>query len=297
MLAEKFKSLTRIKTVKHPVDGEGFAVIPRAYLKSGLQNAISQKYPEARYVILVPVSNSFAFSVGNSNFQLNTGEVIILSTECIADFFGKIPEDTWVISIEESFLQRKSENSWFAYLDLFKSVSRVKKISLSCETFKYLIGILDQIQGRISSLDHVDVKDMQINKTMLQLVLQLLDRQSSFPEEKMSGNPQEAYVHKFKDYILNSAKDHVTVSQAAKNLGISPRKLNAITKEFTKMSSKEYLDYVLIEKIKKNLKETEKSIKEISFEAGFDEPSNFSKYVKKHISLSPSRYREIYKAV
>jgi AraC family transcriptional regulator, transcriptional activator of pobA len=40
------------------------------------------------------------------------------------------------------------------------------------------------------------------------------------------------------------------------------------------------------------LAHSNKSIKEISFELGFDEPTNFTKYFLKHAKTTPVRFRE-----
>ncbi len=74
-------------------------------------------------------------------------------------------------------------------------------------------------------------------------------------------------------------------------LNVSYRKLNKICKIFTNLSIKSFIDKTLILKAKKELSDKTKNITEVSYLVGFDEVTNFTKYFKKHTSLSPKAFR------
>ena len=44
--------------------------------------------------------------------------------------------------------------------------------------------------------------------------------------------------------------------------------------------------------MKRELRGTTKSIKEIAYDLGFDEPTNMVKYFKKHVNFTPTAFRD-----
>lgn len=75
-------------------------------------------------------------------------------------------------------------------------------------------------------------------------------------------------------------------------LGITNKKLSRATWLTMGKTPKQVVDDRLVLEIKRVLAYTNKSIKEIAFELGFDEPTNFVKYFKKHTNYVPSDFRE-----
>lgn len=57
------------------------------------------------------------------------------------------------------------------------------------------------------------------------------------------------------------------------------------------MTPKKYIDQRRLLEIKRLLVYSQLSIKEIAFALGFDEPTNFNKFFRKHTSISPNEFR------
>ena len=53
-----------------------------------------------------------------------------------------------------------------------------------------------------------------------------------------------------------------------------------------------YLNLLLILKIKRMLANSSMTVNEVGYEAGFDEPTNFVKFVKKHTRMTPAKLRK-----
>lgn len=83
-----------------------------------------------------------------------------------------------------------------------------------------------------------------------------------------------------------NAKDY------ADRLAISYKHLNEVCKRFTHKTAKAFIDdYVALE-IKRFLSSSALSTKEIGFACGFDEPTNFVKYFKKIVGVTPAAFRK-----
>ncbi len=79
----------------------------------------------------------------------------------------------------------------------------------------------------------------------------------------------------------------------AHELSISYKHLNEVCKEVVKSTAKAFIDRYVVLEAKRMLVTTQLSVKEIAFALGFDEPTNFLKYFKKHTSRTPLEFRKI----
>lgn len=73
---------------------------------------------------------------------------------------------------------------------------------------------------------------------------------------------------------------------------ISYKFLNKICKSITGRTAKEFIDKFLIREVKRQIATSDISVKELTYQFGFDEPTNFVKYFKKHTSQSPAQFRK-----
>ncbi|MBQ3700045.1 MAG: AraC family transcriptional regulator, partial [Prevotella sp.] len=78
----------------------------------------------------------------------------------------------------------------------------------------------------------------------------------------------------------------------AEQLCITPKYLSEVIKQVSKRTPNEWIDnYVMLE-VRVLLKNTTKSIKEITEELNFPNQSFLGKYFKEHMGVSPSEYRK-----
>lgn len=95
-------------------------------------------------------------------------------------------------------------------------------------------------------------------------------------------------------YIKNNIESKLTLPMVAKSIAVHPNYLSSLFKKEVGQTLLQYIDEKKIESIKNYLIYTSSSIKEISIIFDFSTVSYFSKYFKKHTTLSPVEYRRIY---
>jgi AraC family transcriptional activator of pobA len=81
------------------------------------------------------------------------------------------------------------------------------------------------------------------------------------------------------------------VSDYARLLNISTRKLSEICKQNSNKGPKEIINAQIITEAKRTLQFTTKPVKKIAFELNFTSPEQFSHFFKKYTQLSPQLYR------
>jgi AraC family transcriptional activator of pobA len=100
------------------------------------------------------------------------------------------------------------------------------------------------------------------------------------------------YTVLFKNLLEDRFKMTKLVAEYAALMAVSERKLGKATVTTLGKSPKELIDERIVLEAKRILVHTNNSIKEIGFELGFDEPTNFIKYFRKHEGKTPIEFRK-----
>lgn len=101
----------------------------------------------------------------------------------------------------------------------------------------------------------------------------------------------EVLFGRFVNLLSAESPHHYPVGYYADRLCITPKYLSSICKKQTGKTASDIIDEMTVNYIKQMLTSSEKSIKEIASEAGFDNLSFFGKYVKRELGMSPRDYR------
>lgn len=103
---------------------------------------------------------------------------------------------------------------------------------------------------------------------------------------------KEAIVMEFTRLVQKEFRLEREVNYYASKLNISSRYLTEMVKEFLGISSKEAIDYYVIQEAILLMHNHELSIAQIANELNFSNQSFFGKFFKRYTSLSPKEYRK-----
>ena len=79
----------------------------------------------------------------------------------------------------------------------------------------------------------------------------------------------------------------------ADRLCVSPKYLARIVRVNSGMTPSQWMDEYTMREIVRELRRTDKSMKDISMSLGFPNPSSFGTFFRKHAGMSPASYRQI----
>jgi two-component system response regulator YesN len=119
----------------------------------------------------------------------------------------------------------------------------------------------------------------------------LLDRMKQSYVEQYDRMEADT-IHQIKQYIIAHSHEDISLDTLAKKVGLSPIYISKMFKEKQGVNYIDFLTECRIEKAKKLMGDSEKSIKEITFEVGYHDPNYFSKVFKKMSNVSPKEYRK-----
>jgi AraC family transcriptional regulator, transcriptional activator of pobA len=113
------------------------------------------------------------------------------------------------------------------------------------------------------------------------------------PEFRVNGNLSRAeeLTYQFENLIKSEYRKRLSIKEYAERLYISPSYLREAVKQSTgKPAYKLIREYQILE-AKSLLLQSDKTVKSVALELGFDDSSNFVKFFKKYAGLTPLRYR------
>lgn len=121
------------------------------------------------------------------------------------------------------------------------------------------------------------------------LLLKLQANNVPYPAETEPGYPD---FTAFRKLLKSDFRSKRNAKDYAAAMAISYKRLNEICKSFTGKTAKNLIDEYVTLEIKRYLSATTLSVKEICYECGFHEPTNFSKYFRLQTGMTPAQFRQ-----
>ena len=139
------------------------------------------------------------------------------------------------------------------------------------------------------SADRHDLHQAALSHALAALLVQLALRR---PATTAPGSrpTHEAYGW-FRDHIDENFRVWHKVSDYADRLGYSARTLNRLARQHTGLSAKQLIDERVVLEAKRQLSHTDDPVADVAQQLGFDDPSNFSSYFRKHVETTPAVFR------
>ncbi len=97
---------------------------------------------------------------------------------------------------------------------------------------------------------------------------------------------------KFKELLDTNFRIEKSVKKYASDLNLSEKQLHKSTTSLLDKTPKQIIDERILLEAKRLLVHSKQSIKEVAYELGYDEPTNFIKYFRKHLHFTPAEFRE-----
>jgi len=107
-----------------------------------------------------------------------------------------------------------------------------------------------------------------------------------------AGKEEPFILQKLKDYIERDFKKAHSAADYADLLNITPKALGKITKTYFNKTLTNLIAERIIIEAKRELYLTNKSVKEIAYELGYNDENYFSRFFKTNADVSPQMYRD-----
>jgi len=242
------------------------------------------------YIILFITKGSGKHMLDFTDYPCNKGTVLTLRKNQFHKFYKQEALNGYLLFFKDEFIYKYLEFSESQKtLQLFNEALESPKLQLSESEYKEILITINQLKKEYNTVN--DHYSLDIIRSELHVLIVKLLR---FKSKKKGIDIQRKYLSEFIEFqnlVETNAEDIYKVKDYAHRMGVSTKTLNTISKTIIYKTAKEFIDEIRIIKIKRLLINTDHSIKEISFDSGFNDSTNFYNFFKRHTNKTPDAFR------
>lgn len=258
--------------------------------RTDLSHSIDEMHLVEFYILLFIESGVGEHTIDFTDYKCKAGTILTVRKDQIHKFVKSdslkgallLFTDDFLVSYLEKLEAQKS-------LQLFNELLGVPKIQLSKLAFTEIVDLIERIKK-----EYFDINDdysLGIIRSELHILIAKLYR---IKAQQAQIVPTRKYLNDFITFqrlVEQKANETSRVQDYAKEMGLSTKTLNNITKSILNKTAKEFIDEICTKQIKRLLINTKLSIKEIAYTSGFEETTNFYKYFKRQTTMTPEAFR------
>lgn len=205
--------------------------------------------------------------VNGFNFTPNlNGYCMVFTQEFLDKILGKLPTNVvfrlFTPQLFDPLIDVPSESNLYQYVELIYNEFSSKTLTNKSAVIESLFTII------------------------LTKAEALLKQQTLQVQESQALN----IFSEFADLVKKHFADNRNADYFAHQLGITYKHLNVICKSLTQRTAKQFIDDYIILEAKRLMVGTEIKSTQLAYALGFEEPTNFTKFFKKHTQLTPSQF-------
>ena len=248
-------------------------------------------HPE--YELIWTIKSKGRRFIGNHITPYQPGELI---------FLGKNIPHCWITNeySEQIVVQMKEDFLGMDFLNTPECQAIKNMLKESYRGLEFFGDTKARIQKKMELLYHQREGSFQRLMQLLDILSDLAESQEfeylSMEEYRTAYNHKEfERIQIIYDYIHNHYKFDLSIDKAAKLIYLTKSAFCKFIKRKTKKTFTQIVNEVRLGKATELLIETDKSIMQICYEVGYNDPSYFFRQFSKVIGASPKQFREAYK--
>jgi AraC-like DNA-binding protein len=195
-----------------------------------------------------------------------------------------------IIFTDNFFCKNQQDMQYLRSSILFSDLygTAILKLTKQPNEVSSIIGLLED-----EAVKEPDALQYHVLHNLLHVFLLQAERAlrlQGFQELKPSANRDCLVL--FKNLLEQRFLNEKSVQYYAAELSISEKQLHKATTTLIDKTPKQIIDERVLLESKRLLVHSASSIKEIAYQLGYEEPTNFIKYFRKHLQQTPSEFRE-----
>ncbi|NDV77418.1 AraC family transcriptional regulator [Dysgonomonas sp. 511] len=230
----------------------------------------------------------FTEAEGDTCYSIDFNDYVIEEDTAFLVFPGQI--DKLDVNGKKGFLYAMHNDVFFRIsqhiaAELNKDSFLNTRIALDGETKKVLVEINSLIFEEYNSQNRLALIQSYMEAFFFHIAA-LFDKDEVF-KEKRDSTIDQLMILIDKNFVAYRETDFY-----AEQVGMTNKTVNELCKRSTGKTVKQHVQERLILEIKKEIRLGRKSLKEIAFDLGFNEPAYFTRFFKQQTSFTPSQFRD-----
>lgn len=252
---------------------------------------VSAPHRDNFYHILWIQQGTATHSVDFNPIKVTADAVLFIPKDCVhffdaeSDYSGKA-----ILFTDDFFCKNHNDHQFLQGNILYNDIYGITRIQLNPPTCE-LSDILRDMETEFSQ--PTDTAQHDILRNLLHNFLLIAGRvkyKQGF--KRLNAGTDLDYLILFKDLLEKNFKTEKLVSKYISDLNVTENRLNKATTLILDKTPKQVINERVLLEARRLLAHDHTSIKEIAYELGFNEPTNFIKYFRKHTQNTPSGFRK-----
>lgn len=195
---------------------------------------------------------------------------------------------------QNDFLADFFNDKLFVYrLQYFYNSKHPQHLALSVEEYELIRFTFSEI---IAEIKNFQSDSPHIIRSLLYFSLGKLNRIYSNHFGLSPETQANSLAYRFKEILEQHIRELHTVDEYCNLLQVSRHKLNKIVRAHFGSTSRELIQYRLLQEIKMELRYSDRNISEIADQLHFSEANNLTRFFNRLEGISPRKYRETYQS-
>lgn len=238
------------------------------------------------FLLLIITEGNGTHMVDFKQYDVRAGTVLKIAKGQVHAFQKDMSYKGFLIPFTEDFILKYFSKSSLAFISHLYNYHISEPIVEHDSLNRYFI---EQVTKELENQETYAKNN--ILAKLLELYLLQLERHSHLSVYSKRDTKLYPLFIDFKDLVEKNYIQSRNVKDYAQMMAISAKHLNTVVKTFTLNTAKQFIDQYVILEIKRAIISTNNSLKEIAYEIGFEEVTNFTKFFKKHTGLTPKAFK------
>lgn len=238
------------------------------------------------FALLLVTNGSGSHQIDLKKYDIKEGTVLKIARGQVHSFQRNPQFDGYLILFTDDFVFNYLSKSTISLIEHLYNYHLSSPVVCNLELNN---SFLNQLITEIET-ENVYAKN-NIIASLLSLYLLKLDRESHNKENSDYSSIHYNTFIQFKNLVQSKFTITRNVKDYAVMMLVSNKKINSAVKHYTLDTAKNFIDNYVTLEATRAIVSTEKSIKEIAYDVGFEEVTNFTKFFKNKIGVSPNTFR------
>lgn len=248
------------------------------------------RHYENVYQILFMISGKILYQVGNKQYEVSKGGMIVLNT--MEEHTLKVleyPYERYIIQIKPDFFQQEVKYPEVIAVFIKRPASFSHLLRVSEPIWNYLYEVVREMEQEYRAKKKY--WELYIGADLRRMFITIF-RECADVLSMMKIGTGVMVAYNVMNYLNHHFTENVTIDDVANALFLNKDYISHVFKEETGYSLISYVISLRINQAKLLLAETDQSVTDIATACGYTDFTYFSKQFKQHTKMSPSRFRK-----
>lgn len=265
-----------------------------SYLKKHGEHA-TKPHIHSYYQILWFKSGKGKHFVDFNEYEVSNNAIFFIAKNQVHYFDQQTAYEGVLLHFNEAFLRKNDQDSDYLLTSSFFNNPYQQPSCCVGNSNNQLEDYIEQIKAELQSEEDFGKEELlraYLKAFLIQVQRRKISFEKSNPDVPFLFDEKREQLSRFNNIIDQNYNKGLTVAEYADKMHISVRTLSNLTNQLLNKTPSLMIQERIILEAKRLLLYSNLNVNQIGYRLGFDDPSYFVKYFKKHATTSPSDFRK-----